>query len=514
MEEFAELLAAIDGGDLSNLTDEQLALLEPQLISYGRSLKSANPTDQDIADAQTVANALTVVREEIARRAEAAAERAQQAEEAFAPFDEPETEEVVEEPAPEPAPVRASIAELGRRRPRSAEPIVQPAQAIVAAALEGEGQMGTRFNDRFSAAEAMINARQRMADGERTVLRIPMETKHNMPGTDPWSNWAVLDQVRKESMAARDNGVGLTAALGCAPVQPVYDFFDPSSRIAGILDLPDVGAPRGARSFPPPLSFADVEGAGTLWDGGTKTCFTIPCMPQDECQVEVTYTCMTFQNDQQFYFPEQVAAFQSLALTVHDHNVNRRAIEQIRDAANTITVQDLDTGGGTVVSLLRAIGRARAHYIQKHKMPESTTVDVLAPYWLGASYAADIVARQSTDMGQGAIDFGMARINSELRSLGINIQWLYDWQEAAAEAFDSFASLLMFVPGAVVRLRGASLDLGVVRDSILNAANDFQIFVETSERACVIFEAMYIQGVESCPTGETGAAGTVACAAS
>ena len=38
----------------------------------------------------------------------------------------------------------------------------------------------------------------------------------------------------------------------------------------------------------------------------------------------------------------------------------------------------------------------------------------------------------------------------------------------------------MFVgaPGAVVKLDGGTLDLGLVRDSVLNGTNDLQIFME------------------------------------
>ncbi len=48
----------------------------------------------------------------------------------------------------------------------------------------------------------------------------------------------------------------------------------------------------------------------------------------------------------------------------------------------------------------------------------------------------------------------------------------------------------LFHEGAFVFLDGGMLDLGVVRDSTLNATNDFETFAET-------FEAAAFRGVES-----------------
>jgi hypothetical protein len=70
----------------------------------------------------------------------------------------------------------------------------------------------------------------------------------------------------------------------------------------------------------------------------------------------------------------------------------------------------------------------------------------------------------------------------------------------------------MFAPGTVVRLNGGTLDLGVVRDSTLNLANDFQVFTEEFVGIAVAgYEILRISGLENCPNGVTGAASTLAC---
>jgi hypothetical protein len=160
------------------------------------------------------------------------------------------------------------------------------------------------------------------------------------------------------------------------------------------------------------------------------------------------------------------------------------------------------------------VARTRAYYIQRHKMSESAVVDVVMPHWFAASYAADIAARQSSDW-TGAVDLGLAKMLSEFRSVGANVQLVYDWQEPVAEGFDDFGSFLLYAPGTFVRLDGPTLDLGVVRDSTLNAANDFQVFFEGwVGLATVGNQALYVQGVETCPIGQTALGSAITCGAS
>jgi hypothetical protein len=58
------------------------------------------------------------------------------------------------------------------------------------------------------------------------------------------------------------------------------------------------------------------------------------------------------------------------------------------------------------------------------------------------------------------------------------------------------------------------LDLGTVRDSVLNAANDFQLFVETFDGIAIPgYEILEVTQVDACPTGATGSTVTITCGA-
>ena len=59
----------------------------------------------------------------------------------------------------------------------------------------------------------------------------------------------------------------------------------------------------------------------------------------------------------------------------------------------------------------------------------------------------------------------------------------------------------LFPEGTWLFLDGGELDLGLVRDSVLNSTNDFQIFMETFEGACMVgIESLKITSTV-CPSG-------------
>jgi hypothetical protein len=69
----------------------------------------------------------------------------------------------------------------------------------------------------------------------------------------------------------------------------------------------------------------------------------------------------------------------------------------------------------------------------------------------------------------------------------------------------------LFPEGAIQFLDGGRLDLGVVRDSTLDATNDYETFVETFEGlADRGFSKSVVQYVtELCANGQSGATATI-----
>jgi hypothetical protein len=110
---------------------------------------------------------------------------------------------------------------------------------------------------------------------------------------------------------------------------------------------------------------------------------------------------------------------------------------------------------------------------------------------------ADIAFRQPGD-GLDILTVADAQIDAFFKSRNINVTWAYDGEtgqdyssitQAGAGAgsslgladFPSNVVWYLFVDGTFAFLDGGTLDLGLVRDSTLNAANDYSMFLETFE---------------------------------
>jgi hypothetical protein len=110
----------------------------------------------------------------------------------------------------------------------------------------------------------------------------------------------------------------------------------------------------------------------------------------------------------------------------------------------------------------------------------------------------------------------VAQVNAmltDIAGVGVNVTWYKDSGTAkgqymtgansrtaqaagAALTFPDTAFWYLAHEGAFLYLDGGELDLGVVRDSVLNARNDYQIFSET-------FEGIAYKGIASWEFGST-----------
>lgn len=533
MEQFQEILDSLE--DLSAFTDEQLAETLDAIGEYGRELKKTEATGDELTqlvdDAKALKNAMGVIETELETRAEKREEAEKTKDEAFAAFDDP-TPKVEDEPdadgdeeedeAEEPVQAAAVLRRRGEiRKPVAAEPVEEKPKALVAAAV-GVEDYGKSFGDPEEAALALWDAARRGGAGEQAILRIPVDTGTMLSG-DPFHNYAQLKGLREGVQKARNEGKALVAAGFCSPAQVVYDFFQASSAGAGIIDLPEANANRGRVTHPSefgPLQTANQAGIGTEFTAAqdqaaaAKSCFEVVCGTDDLFEVSATYTCLRFSNfDQQFY-PERVSHVESEAMVRAAHNTNQRLIEDIVTSPRTTFINELEDGGGSWVTFLRSAARVSHWYRERHKLPTDLVLDMVLPYWFRASLMADTSARGSSELG--SLVAAEAAIRAELSKMGVAPQFVYDWQDAdQAGSFDGFMSYLMYAPGSVVRLRGGTIDVGVVRDHTLNLANDFSIFVETFDGIAVPgYEVAYVSGVAACPTGATGAAVTITCGGS
>ena len=201
------------------------------------------------------------------------------------------------------------------------------------------------------------------------------------------------------------------------------------------------------------------------------------------------------------FSPEQIAVNTDLAIAwaarVAEINLlNLIAAQCTVGVTNTVVY-------GATRDLLTVIGQGAAGLRNTYRIPASTMLTAIFPAWLKELVRIDLAREtahaQSADWNSLALSDD--QVDALLRARGINPIWHLDGQpadatsgdvyplqlftaqtaSAAVEAFPTKVVWYLYPEGAFQFLDGGRLDLGVVRDSVLDSTNDYETFVETFE---------------------------------
>jgi len=127
--------------------------------------------------------------------------------------------------------------------------------------------------------------------------------------------------------------------------------------------------------------------------------------------------------------------------------------------------------------IFNAVGLAAMDYRARYAMRTDDVLEVVLPYWLREVIRADLAWKTGLDL------FAVSdqEINGYFTSRNVRVQWVNDYQvrgagqpgaAAAAQVWPTSVTFMMYAAGTFLHGSGLSLDLGVTRDSILNAEND------------------------------------------
>lgn len=426
-----------------------------------------------------------------------------------------------------------SLADAQRQAPPANVP--RPESVLTASAdIPGFGA-GQKLDGMEALVQAMSARARHMpitAKGD-DAPRIPVaslvrEHKYTL-GLD-----STLAEFNEVMTAAANPDIMVASGGWCSPSEISYDFFNIVCE-DGALDLPTVGINRGGIRWPVSPSFADVVLGGALWtwteaqdiaavtgtaQSGTKTCGRVPCPGFDEERLHCDGICLTVGNLTEDAYPELIANHTRLVMVSHFHKINRARINEIRALSAAFTVTNGNAGEGTVANVLGALELQAMDYRAKYSMCFDAVIEVIAPRWLRAVMRSDLRRRMGsgTDM-LAATD---AYLMSLFDAANIRIQWVGDYQERTAgflgvpgtlpTAWPLTVEFMMYAPGTVVLGQGLRLDLGIIRDSVLNATNDHT--AEWMEECWLIFNPGHEVRrltVNICPDGTTGAADLTAC---
>lgn len=250
---------------------------------------------------------------------------------------------------------------------------------------------------------------------------------------------------------------------------------------------------------------------------GSKATFTVTCPAIVETLVQAIYTSIQFGNFLGRSFPEQVEAWVSLAAALAARVAETALLDGI--AANSTAVTSAGLVGAAREVLAR-MGQAAMGYRSRNRMSPDATLDVLLPSWVPDLIAADIARTFTAD--ETLISEARSRASAWLAARNVRVGWYLDSKTGGNQiiAAQSVGVLnqypatclgYIYAPGTFLHLDAGTLDLGLVRDSTLNANNNFRMFSE-------VFENIAFVGVESlevsmalCADGSYGAAKAVTC---
>jgi hypothetical protein len=306
----------------------------------------------------------------------------------------------------------------------------------------------------------------------------------------------------------------------CAPLTPIYDLPGVETAVRPVRDaLPSFQANRGGVIVGGTpimgdydeavgiVTAADNEAGGTF---ATKSCMRIECPTFEEKQVDAIYTCTEADNLAAKAYPELMARIDELVRATQAREADGKLLTEM--AAGSTAVTGGAATAGALYYFLGDIVRLAAGMRSRHRMPEAARLRALLPTWIIDLLALDI-ARGQFDRFQTR-----ASIESILENYGINAVFYLDGSSTATDGqvfgvqtagaildFPDTVEWFLFPEGTWLHLDAGVLDLGIVRDSVLNSTNDFQVFAETWEQVAYVGVESLVVTSTVCPTGEVAA---------
>ena len=491
--------------DLTGVDEAGLTDLESGLISEFDRL--VEDDSADLAQLSELADMIDRVRDERTARVEAAEQRAATVADLTARVKVESADEVSDEDAEvvdvvddaadevaeqEPelvtAAARPSATEIARRVPAPEIPEKSDPVVTITASADVPGFAGGANLTLTDVAKAM-HARARglpkkSARASVATIQRPIPEERRIPeGASPALVASILDQAG-DVRRLRENGALVAAGGWCAPSENLYDLLDIEGS-DGILDLPTVQIARGGLNVPSFIGFGDADGALWTWTeaddiaaadpeyaGPYKACLRIPCPDFTDYRLQADGLCLTHGNLSNTAFPELTERFVRLALTSHRYRMSGLQLTALLGTADNIAITGMPSDASG--DILYAVELHAANLRSRWRLANSDVVEVALPAWAAPAVRASFAARA----GVALTNVSDADLAAHFAVRGVRVQFVHDMDPLVsggvyATAYPATVQILSWVSGGYVLGTGGSIDLGVVRDSTLNAVNDY-----------------------------------------
>ncbi|MDJ1137920.1 major capsid protein [Streptomyces iconiensis] len=419
------------------------------------------------------------------------------------------------------------IAMMGEKRGSGFDPEALARRATASLAETAQHAPTPRVPEQRLAVTASVDIPGVAHGGELTTLAslsdVVARKAKSMPVTSGSPNHQLVASIRNDFehsvddrtspaqmselinyLRSKDKQDALVAGGGwCAPSEIRYDFFNIACE-DGLIDLPTFGVTRGGVQFPVSPSLADALGGGTAFAGftsefsvtsqpwlwteaddiaavtgsPTKPCIRVPCPSFEEERLECYGYCLTAGNLSDDAYPEATQHMLQLLMSAHAHVINARLIALMLQASTSpISISGGAATDSAAPRIYNAAGLAAADYRARYGMCESDVLELVIPFWVREVIRADLAWKAGVELQ----DVPNVQIDGYFSARNIRAQWVNDWQVRGASQFGHASAMtawptsvdfLLYAAGTFLHGNGMSLDLGVVRDSVLNSEND------------------------------------------
>lgn len=398
---------------------------------------------------------------------------------------------------------------------------VQKVATITAAADIKGFSSGDTMSGLRDVAQAFLDRRKSMkhttgGDGEQAlVASISTADFYNedrvLDSEDFAGNRAKVEAVVASLRNKTSEETALVAAGGLlGPVDTTWEIYKLGETTGRPVKdaLPSFNADRGGLRFMTPPVLKDLEGAVSIWTlqddidaaapGSVKTkpCIRVEAGEEVTVYLEAMPLCLTFGNLGSRAYPELVERHIELAMVWQARFAETRLLTRIGALSTAVTAAKQL---GAARDIFVQIEQAAAGLRSRHRLDEYAPFKAMFPVWFKNALRADLVKQLPGDGQEAAFNLAEATINKWFASRNINVTWFVDGEEGqilgeqnagGLNAFPENVIWYLFPEGTFLYLDGATIDLGIVRDSTLNATNDYKMFLETFENVAKV-------GVES-----------------
>lgn len=500
----AKALGALEQADL-----DDLIRLRDVIAQVGGQVNKTDPSTEDIELLSAAAPAAQAVRKELDRRLateesrRTAADRLAQAIASEAEGAVAAAGRLTGAPA---RPRLPTISRLAARQPAGTKPNRSARPAGGPRALTAAGQPVDSPEQAAVVAAAAVErlVRNRSGwQGRELVSLVRSEAAYpedRQLGSDEYENQRRIEAVTGPAALAASGGV-------CGPVAVDYNITSIAVSDRPVKGaLAQFGASRGGVRYVLPHTLAQVtaDAPAAIWTeatdanpgNSTKPHATFLCQAVQEAYTDAVTSIVQFGNFQARYFPEQIQQYLDAVEAVHSRLAESTLLAAIHAGSTQATAGAYELGAAR--DFLSEVDRSASAYRFRHRMGSDAPLRLIFPAYLLGMIRADLARNLPGDSGGQSERLAVSddEILGWLRVRNINATPTLDSYTGAGtlqgfgaqgagqlNPWPAVTTSWLFHEGAWMFLDGGELNLGMVRDSVLNKTNDFQMFSETFEKA-------------------------------